>query len=138
MGAFQKYFNIPRTKWKTDSVSGIKRHPRWYILLCNNFNNTDAAERQAVNTTIQGSAADIVKAAMVAIDNNIEYDTNENRARLILQLHDELIYEVPEIRKDSFASMLKNTMENTIQLNVPLPVKVKIGYSWGTLESVTI
>ena len=91
-----------------------------------------AAERQAVNTTIQGSAADIAKAAMCAIDNETKLDIDQ--PRLILQMHDELIYEVKEYQKMNFSKILKDLMQETVQLNVPLPVKVKNGCTWGAME----
>ncbi|XP_064071522.1 DNA polymerase theta-like [Vanessa tameamea] len=93
-----------------------------------------AAERQAINTTIQGSAADIAKAAMCAIDTKTSSDID--KPRLILQMHDELIYEVIESKKDNFVEILKSLMEETVRLNVPLPVKVKIGYTWGAMQNV--
>ncbi|XP_059056715.1 DNA polymerase theta-like [Achroia grisella] len=93
-----------------------------------------AAERQAVNTTIQGSAADIAKAAMCAIDNRT--NGSITKPRLILQMHDELIYEVPESAKASFITLIREVMEQTVHLKVPLPVKVKCGYTWGSLEEV--
>ncbi|XP_011556029.3 DNA polymerase theta [Plutella xylostella] len=95
-----------------------------------------SAERQAVNTTIQGSAADIAKAAMCEIDNRTDGLDDHNKPRLILQMHDELIYEVPEANKHNFVSILKHVMENTVRLNVPLPVKVKTGPSWGSLTDL--
>ncbi|CAG9559847.1 unnamed protein product [Danaus chrysippus] len=88
-----------------------------------------AAERQAVNTTIQGSAADIAKSAMCSIQ-------QASSSRLILQMHDELIYEVPIINKQDFIITLKKSMENTVRLNVPLPVKIKCGQTWGTMEDI--
>lgn len=97
---------------------------------------TASAERQAVNTTIQGSAADIAKRAICSIAKKIETDDIENQPRLILQLHDELIYEVPENKQESFIRLLKHEMENTVRLNVPLPVKVKSGSRWGSLQPV--
>ncbi|GBP94021.1 DNA polymerase theta [Eumeta japonica] len=81
-----------------------------------------AAERQAVNTTIQGSAADIVKNAMCDIAKQLE-DNTQCTAHLVLQMHDELIYEVSEASADIFIEILKKTMENTMLLNVPLPVE---------------
>ncbi|XP_037303209.1 DNA polymerase I-like [Manduca sexta] len=87
-----------------------------------------AAERQAVNTTIQGSAADIAKAAMCAIDTKTSGSAPQ--PRLILQMHDELIYEVLESNKNSFIAVLKQVMEETVKLRVPLPVKVKTGPTW--------
>ncbi|XP_049869670.1 DNA polymerase theta [Pectinophora gossypiella] len=93
-----------------------------------------AAERQAVNTTIQGSAADIAKAAMCAIDTRT--NTHVHKPRLILQMHDELIYEVPKNNKNDFVKILKEVMERTVKLNVPLPVKVRSGNTWGSLQEI--
>lgn len=62
----------------------------------------------------------------------------EPKPRLILQMHDELIYEVPETKKQEFIRILREVMENSIKLNVPLPVKVKCGNTWGSLEEVKI
>ncbi|XP_023944963.2 DNA polymerase theta [Bicyclus anynana] len=94
------------------------------------------AERQAVNTTIQGSAADIAKAAMCAIDKNTSNDAD--KPRLILQMHDELVYEVIDSKKINFVYTIKKLMEETVHLNVPLPVKVKTGYAWGSMEEIKV
>lgn len=96
----------------------------------------EQAERQAVNTYIQGSAADIAKNAMVAINSNIQ--KSKFVAKLVLQLHDELIYEVPLKYKTEFAKILKNSMENSVELSIPFPVKLKSGSSWGALEEFFI
>lgn len=95
---------------------------------------SDAAERQAVNTMIQGSAADIAKAAMCSIDTRT--DALEPKPRLILQMHDELIYEVPETSQQYFITIMKEVMEETVKLRVPLPVKIKTGLTWGTLKEM--
>ncbi|RVE44014.1 hypothetical protein evm_011312 [Chilo suppressalis] len=95
-----------------------------------------AAERQAVNTTIQGSAADIAKAAMCAIDSRT--DQHRHKPELYLQMHDELIYEVHESYKSTFIEILKEAMEGTVRLKVPLPVKVKIGTTWGDLNEIKL
>lgn len=94
------------------------------------------AERQAVNTTIQGSAADIAKRAMTLIaDHFAEISENmPKKPRLVLHLHDELLYEVPSECLQLVADIVKTTMETCINLSVPLPVKLKSGFSWGTLE----
>lgn len=89
-----------------------------------------------MNTTIQGSAADIAKAAMCAID--ARTSTSLHKPRLILQMHDELIYEVPEANKHTFVKILKQVMEQSVTLKVPLPVKVKTGYTWGRLEEMKL
>lgn len=96
------------------------------------------AERQAVNTTIQGSAADIAKNAMVLIETHIQnrFKMSKNKPRLILHLHDEFLFEVPEKYANILVRILKNCMVNSVQLDVPFPVKIKQGKSWGNLKDI--
>nr|XP_033798472.1 DNA polymerase theta isoform X2 [Geotrypetes seraphini] len=128
------------------------------------------AERQAVNTTVQGSAADIIKTAMVNIQNQLEktfpskpkshghlesmiqaHQTGKRERKrhkgmlqptsggfLILQLHDELLYEVAEDDVIQVAQIMKQEMENAIKLSVKLKVKVKMGPSWGNLQDLEL
>ncbi|XP_045766049.1 DNA polymerase theta isoform X2 [Maniola jurtina] len=118
---------------KNGYVETLMRRRRYLPDIKSNVvSKRSTAERQAVNTTIQGSAADIAKAAMCAIDTNTSADVD--KPRLILQMHDELIYEVIESEKDTFIHTIKKLMEDTVHLNVPLPVKVKTGYTWGSME----
>ncbi|ERL94960.1 hypothetical protein D910_12232, partial [Dendroctonus ponderosae] len=93
------------------------------------------AERQAVNTTVQGSAADIVKNAMITIDDKMEQVFKKSRfkPRLVLHLHDELIYEVPEKYIEKTVKVIKKGMENSVSAFGYFPVKVKAGKSWGQL-----
>ncbi|XP_053604168.1 DNA polymerase theta [Plodia interpunctella] len=121
-----------RSKGYVETLSKRRRFLR--DINSNVMAKKSAAERQAVNTKIQGSAADIAKAAMCAIDTKTT--TDNNKPRLILQMHDELIYEVVESSKESFIKALKRVMEETVRLMVPLPVKVKTGVTWGSLEEV--
>ncbi|HEY4543807.1 MAG TPA: DNA polymerase I [Tissierellaceae bacterium] len=103
---------------------------RRYIpeLSSKNFNIRSFGERIALNTPIQGSAADIIKIAMVKVYNELE---NRNlKSRLILQVHDELIIETHKDEKEEVEKLLKEIMENAIELNVPLIVDLKIGDSW--------
>ena len=88
-----------------------------------------AAERIAVNTPVQGSAADIVKMAMVEVYRKLseKFPT----ARLLLQVHDELIAECDEKDAPAVAEMMKETMEHIITLDVPLLVSVEYGKNWG-------
>lgn len=102
---------------------------------CGNNAERAHAERQAVNTTIQGSASDLVKSAMIAVDRAILKKKNSISAKLVLQMHDELMYEVLEKDANQFAILLRKTMEScSSQLTVQLPVKVKIGQNWGSME----
>ena len=87
-----------------------------------------AAERNAVNAPIQGSAADIIKIAMINIHNRLQ---NENWAgKMLLQVHDELVFDVPKAEVEDFSAMVKHEMENAFSLNVPLVVDVGTGSNW--------
>ncbi len=103
---------------------------RRYIpeLQAKNFNLRSFGERAAMNAPIQGTAADIIKIAMVKVYNALRKKCPE--AKLILQVHDELICEVPESKAELTAQILKEEMENAAKLSVPLRADVKIGSSW--------
>ena len=90
-----------------------------------------AAERIAVNTPVQGSAADIVKTAMLAVSDALK--TSASPARLLLQVHDELIFECPNDKAtiDTTIALIKDKMENAVKLNVPLRVSIEYGKNWG-------
>lgn len=95
------------------------------------------AERQAINTTIQGSAADIAKYAILRMERNLlkyQATLQADAIDLVLHLHDELLYEVPKKKCDKVVKILKSSMENCARLLVPLQVKVKQGKSWGTMQ----
>ncbi len=87
--------------------------------------------REAVNTMFQGSAADLIKLSMVKIDK--KYKNNDNM-RMLLQIHDELIFEVKEDISDEIIEDLKQIMENIYELNVPLKVSIAKGKSWQKLK----
>jgi DNA polymerase-1 len=95
----------------------------------NSRNRTEkaAAERVAVNTPIQGSAADIVKTAMLKLDKALA----GSPARMLLQVHDELILETPQSYAKTAAGLVKEVMENAVSLRVPLRVSVETGKRWG-------
>ncbi|MCX8012658.1 MAG: DNA polymerase I [Desulfobacterota bacterium] len=86
------------------------------------------AERVAINTPIQGSAADIIKIAMLRIDRQIR--EKKLNARMILQIHDELLFEVNENNLSSFIPLIKEEMEGAVNLNVPIKAKVGFGKNW--------
>ena len=91
-----------------------------------------AAERMAVNTVIQGTAAEIMKKAMLSIDR--EMRSSGFRARILLQVHDELIFEVPEEEVDRLSALVKKCMEGACTLSVPLRVEIETGKSWGEMH----
>jgi DNA polymerase-1 len=91
-----------------------------------------AAERMAINMPVQGTAADIIKVAMIRL-----YDRMRQaklRSRMLLQVHDELIFEAPAEELDALRSLILEIMPHAIELSVPLRVDVKTGRNWGELE----
>ncbi|XP_043918822.1 DNA polymerase nu-like isoform X2 [Protopterus annectens] len=107
-----------------------------------NYNLRTQAERQAVNFVVQGSAADICKMAMIEIFNSLATSSTLT-ARLIAQIHDELLFEVEDSQIVEFSALLKRTMESMqsldafgVHLKVPLQVTLTYGKSWGTMKEM--
>ena len=95
-----------------------------------NKNVKDNGRRMAINTVIQGSAADIIKVAMINIDKKIE----KMKSRMVMQVHDELIFELPPEEEETLRTLVKDEMENSIKLKVPLTVSIKTGKNWEEME----
>lgn len=100
----------------------------------NSRNNVERSqgERIAVNTVIQGSAADIMKLAMIKVVDEMEQ--KNLHSRLLLQVHDELIFEVPEDELSQMRDLVVSTMEGAYPLSIPLKVSVEVGPSWGEMK----
>ena len=98
-------------------------------LKSSNFNLRSFGERVALNMPIQGTAADIIKLAMVHVARRLDREGLE--AKLLLQVHDELIVECPETEQETVSRILKEEMENAVSLSVPLTVEVHSGHSWA-------
>ena len=97
-----------------------------------NRNAKNAAERTAVNSVIQGSAADVIKIAMIAIADRLK---RENRqARMLVQVHDELLFEIPPGEIEGVAALVEEEMRGAMDLRVPLEVDVSTGGNWGELK----
>jgi DNA polymerase-1 len=90
------------------------------------------AERTAVNTPLQGTAADLIKLAMIRIDAAIL--ERELKSRMTLQVHDELVFEVPEAELDIMRSLVREEMESVHPIEVPLMVEMGVGKNWRDLE----
>ena len=105
-------------------------HRRRYLpeIHASNFNIRSFAERTAMNSPIQGTAADILKVAMIELDR--EMQERNFQAKLLLQVHDELIFEVPEEEVESLRSLVEEVMENAVSLSVPLKADSNIGNNW--------
>lgn len=96
-----------------------------------NFRLRSQAERAAINMPIQGTAADIIKMAMISIQNRlIEL---EMKSLMILQVHDELIFEVPDNEMHKMESIILELMPSSLKLDIPLTVDIKRGTNWGIL-----
>ena len=98
-------------------------------LKSSNYNTRSFGERVALNMPIQGTAADIIKLAMVNVDKRLKEE--KLRAKLLLQVHDELIVECPKDEAERVREILKTEMEHTADLTVPLTVDAHIGHSWA-------
>ena len=97
-------------------------------ITANNYMVRQAAERAAINGPLQGSAADIIKIAMIKIDDWINHNAPE--INMILQVHDELVYEVPDTFSDDDLRPILDLMENTTEIDVPLKVEYGFGSNW--------
>jgi DNA polymerase-1 len=97
-----------------------------------NINQRGFAERTAVNTPLQGTAADLIKLAMIRIDNEIQ--KRGLQSRMTLQVHDELVFEVPEGEVEGMKQLVREQMENVHELEVPLLVEIGVGANWRDLE----
>ena len=132
----EKYSNVkkymdemPKIAKKDGYVETIFGRKRYIEeLYSNNFNIREFGKRAALNAPIQGTAADIVKLAMINVQKRIEKENID--ANILLQIHDEILLEVKEEEKEKAAEILKEEMENIIKLRVPLIADVKIGNNW--------
>lgn len=96
--------------------------------------NRNMPERTAINTVIQGSAADLIKQAMIQVNDRLIAD--DHPGRLLLQIHDELVFEVPESDQDSLVKLVREEMEQAMELSVPLVVDVAVGKNWHDVQPV--
>ena len=120
---------------KLGYVETLLGRKRWLPDLNNrNFNLRSFAERTALNTPIQGTAADIMKIAMLKVFNRLQEE--KLQTKMLLQVHDELILDVPLNEKERVSVLLKEEMENAFDLAVPMTADVKIGYDWYNMENI--
>jgi DNA polymerase-1 len=98
-----------------------------------NWNVRNFGERTAINAPIQGTAADLIKKAMITAHNQVLQQGL--KSRLILQVHDELIFEVPEAEVEEMRTLVRENMENAAQLDIPLKVDLAVGNSWYEAKS---
>ena len=89
------------------------------------------AERMAINTVIQGSAADLMKQSMINIARRIEKESFESK--MLLQIHDELVFEVPPQELEALKTSVREEMESVAKLRIPLKVDIKCGDTWAEI-----
>lgn len=94
-----------------------------------NYNQRTLAERMAMNTPIQGTAADVIKKAMITVDRALK--ERQMKSRILLQVHDELVLETVEEEIEKVAEILREAMENVIELSVPLTIDINVGENWA-------
>jgi DNA polymerase-1 len=92
----------------------------------------EAAERMAINMPVQGTSADIIKVAMINLDR--EMDKRRLKSKMLLQVHDELVFEVPEGELELMCQLVPQAMSTALKLNVPLKVDIKTSNNWGGME----
>jgi DNA polymerase-1 len=97
-----------------------------------NFNMRGFAERTAVNTPLQGTAADLIKLAMIRIDQ--ELSARKLKSRMLLQVHDELVFEVPQSEVETMRELVRDSMESVHSLKVPLKVEIGVGLNWRDVD----
>jgi len=132
----KKYIEGVIEKGKKEGYVETMFGRRRYIpeLISNNFQLRSSGERMAISMPVQGTEADIMKLAMIAVDKKIIEKGLADKAKMILQVHDEIVLEVEESVKDEVAEIVKNEMQTVVKLEVPLDVEVSIGYCWGKLK----
>jgi DNA polymerase I len=114
-----------RTEY-TETILGRRR----YLpdLMSDNRQRREMAERMALNAPIQGSAADIIKVAMLDIERAL--DDSGLRSRMLLQVHDELVFEIATGERQALEELVRDKMGHAVELAVPLDVSVGVGRSW--------
>ena len=135
-----RYFErFPKVKqYITETIEGAKRNGyvstllgrRRYLpdITSKNQNVRGNAERQAINMPIQGTAADMIKLAMINLDREIL--KKKLKSRMLLQVHDELVFEVPSAEKEKMEKLVSEKMRGALALNVPIEVEVGTGKNW--------
>uniref|UniRef100_A0A8D8F6T3 DNA polymerase theta n=1 Tax=Culex pipiens TaxID=7175 RepID=A0A8D8F6T3_CULPI len=135
----EKVVQVTRERGYIETLTGRRR----YLPAIHSTDSTkrSEAERQAVCTTVQGSAADILKNAILRMARNLRKYRERlalGEVELVLHMHDELIFEAPRDQARKVGKILKSSMENCANLSLPLRVKVKSGPSWGELVEIQV
>ncbi len=130
----KRYIEETKTRVRQTGYVETLLKRRRYIpeVQSSNYTVRSAGERMAINMPIQGTAADIIKIAMVLIHQRME--ELKLKSLMIIQVHDELIFEVPQEELEQMKAILLELMPSALPLSVPLKVELKTGYTWGDME----
>ncbi|MBI2674478.1 MAG: DNA polymerase I [Candidatus Yanofskybacteria bacterium] len=133
-----KYMNEMKIKARKEGyVSTIFGRRRWFPEIKSSMPQViSQAERMAINMPIQGTAADLMKLAMIKIFEHLHNSDSRDNAFLLLQVHDELLFEIKDHLVDKISTSIKEIMENIWELHVPLIVDVKLGLNWSEMEKI--
>ncbi|MDO9086538.1 MAG: DNA polymerase I [Anaerolineaceae bacterium] len=143
------YFNrFPRVKEYLDGlrkmamqegyVETLAGRRRYFpnLATTTNANVRNREEREAINAPIQGTAADILKIAMIDLSSALQ--KSQLKAKILLQVHDELLLEVPEEERDESVKLVQSVMENAYKMSIPLSTEARWGRDWGSLEVIDL
>jgi DNA polymerase I-like protein with 3'-5' exonuclease and polymerase domains/5'-3' exonuclease len=119
-------------KGYVETLGGFRRY--LLELQSSSFIQRQAGERMAINMPVQGTAAEIIKEAMARLFS--EFKEKKLKAQMILQVHDELVFEVPESELNEVAEIIRSRMENGFELSVPIEVELKVGLNWADMRGL--
>ena len=130
----RKYLDDTKEKARRDGYVQTLLGRRRYIPDINSANRQvrEAAERMAINMPVQGTSADIIKVAMINLYREME--TRRLKSKMLLQVHDELVFEVPDVEMDTMRRLVTEVMDSAVVLSVPLKVDTKAGKNWGEMK----
>jgi DNA polymerase-1 len=130
----KQYFEVTKEQArKTGYVQTLLGRKRYIPeISANNRQVREAAERMAINMPVQGTSADIIKVAMIKLYR--EMKERQLKSRMVLQVHDELIFEVPEAELELMNQLVPQVMSTALKLSIPLKVDVKTGNNWGQMK----
>ena len=137
----ESYYNLyPEVeKWREEAILSAENHGYTETLLgrtrplpdlhSTNRGLREFSERAAINTPIQGTAADLIKLAMIGVENRLLEEKFDHG--LLLSIHDELVFEIEDERLDEAQAIIKDCMEHALVLNVPIKIDLGIGKNWN-------
>ena len=118
-----------------ETILGRRRYFHYENQSSNRYQQVEASvERASFNTLFQGSSADLIKLAMLSIHNQI--DSKESDVQMLLQIHDELIFEIKDDKIDEYLTIFKTTMETALEISVPIVINAKVGKNWGEMKTI--